>query len=175
MASKSGVNITNVPKADIAARSEATATGQSGSTTSTDTGDAAADEAFKTQRSTKRRDTPWGCSCYGPMGTTGPPRRLRAVSGVILGSPPGRHGNVSRCLGNRRSAGQFTEGIAQALSGGSGFILCELITARTSASGFPETAREFSESRPVFPSTNNLESFHYLIYTHDTQALALGR
>ena len=36
-------------------------------------------------------------------------------------------------------------------------------------------AREFSESRPVFPSTNNLESFHYLIYTHDTQALALGR
>ena len=35
-------------------------------------------------------------------------------------------------------------------------------------------AREFSESRPVFPSTNNLESFHYL-YTHDTQALALGR
>src|SRR5262245_36371594 len=36
-------------------------------------------------------------------------------------------------------------------------------------------AREFSESRPVFPSTNDLESFHYLIYTHDTQALALGR
>ena len=36
-------------------------------------------------------------------------------------------------------------------------------------------ACEFSESRPVFPSTNNLESFHYLIYTHDTQALALGR
>jgi transposase len=29
-------------------------------------------------------------------------------------------------------------------------------------------AREFSESRPVFPSTNNLESFHYLIYTHAT-------
>ena len=36
-------------------------------------------------------------------------------------------------------------------------------------------AREFSESRPVFPSTKNLESFHYLIYTHDMQALALGR
>ena len=36
-------------------------------------------------------------------------------------------------------------------------------------------AREFSESRPVFPSANNLESFHYLIYTNDTQALALGR
>jgi hypothetical protein len=47
MASKSGVNVTNVSKADIAARSEATAMGQSGFNYSpTDTGDAAADEAF---------------------------------------------------------------------------------------------------------------------------------
>ena len=48
MASKSGVNVTNVPKADIAARSEATATGNLAQLLPTDTRDAAADEAFNT-------------------------------------------------------------------------------------------------------------------------------
>ena len=48
------------------------------------------------------------------------------------------------------SPGQVTGGIAQALSGGSRFILCELITARTSASGLQETRASSAKVDPFF-------------------------
>ena len=57
---------------------------------------------------------------------------------------PGRRGAP------RVQPGQVTEGIAQALSAGSGFILCELITARTSASGLPETRASSAKVDPFF-------------------------
>ena len=74
-----------------------------------------------------------------------------------------RHGDVSWCRGDRASNWILTGGIAQALSAGSGFLfssdngadLCFWLAG---------DACKFSESRPVFPSANNLGSFHYLIY-----------
>ena len=63
---------------------------------------------------------------------------------------PDRHGHASGSRRARRSPGQVTGGIAQASSAGSGCILCELITARTSASGLPETRASSAKVDPFF-------------------------
>jgi hypothetical protein len=76
--------------------------------------------------------------------------RHHRTSRVLERSAPHRHGHVSRCGRDWRPPRQVTGGIAQPLSAGSGFIMCELITARTSASGLPETRASSAKVDPFF-------------------------
>ena len=77
------------------------------------------------------------------------PERHRA-SRVLERSTADDHGYVPRCRRDRCPPDQVTVGIAQASGGGSVFTLCELITARISASGLPETRASSAKVDPFF-------------------------
>ncbi len=71
-------------------------------------------------------------------------------SGVIQRSAASRHGHVPRRGRHRRSPGQVTQALPKLRAAGSVFVLCELITVRTSASGKPETRASSAKVDPFF-------------------------